>query len=81
MIEPGKGTPDYERNGSDLGRVVAFSLGTSRDRSTECVPWVRISATVERNGHECLIGTVIPTVAKTSSVGRFGVALHKRRYG
>jgi len=66
---------------SDLGRVVAFSLGASWDCSIECVPWVRISTAVEGDGHECLIGTVIPTVTKTSSVGWFRAALGKRRYG
>jgi len=81
MIEPGKGHRIMKETVSDLGWVVAFSLGASWDCSIECVPWVRTSTAVERDGHECLISTVIPTVAKTSSVGRFGVALHKRRYG
>ena len=64
-----------EEIGSDLGRVVAFSLGASWDCSIECIPWIWIRTAVERNGHEGLIGTVIPTVAKTCRVGRFRDAL------
>jgi hypothetical protein len=81
MIEPEEKGRIMKEIESNLGGVVAFSLGASWDCSIECVPWVRISAAVEGNGHECLISTVIPTVAKTSSVGRFGAALGKRRYG
>ena len=47
-----KGHQIMKEIGSDLGRVVAFSLGVSGDCSIECVPWVRISTAVEGDGHE-----------------------------
>jgi hypothetical protein len=82
MIEPGKKSHRIMKEiESDSGRVVAFALGASWDCSTDCVPWVGIGTAVEGNGHECLIRTVIPTGAKTSSIRRFGAALGKRRYG
>lgn len=64
--------------GSDLGRVVVFSLGASWDCVVEGVPWARIGTAVERKGHECLIGTIIATITETCSVGWFGAALGKR---
>ena len=65
--------------GSDLGRITAFSLGAGWDCGVEGVPWIWIGTVVERNGHECLIGTIIPTVSKTSSGGWFRAALGERR--